>query len=806
MLLTAHPHRSQLDTLTQNLEHEVQAHGGEVTSDNSHSQSHRLTSPSPESIRGSLLHYRTSVSRTRSTPTRSRRPQNTPAPLSLRHRIRTHNSFPAGRTISSISNGNSPAALVPYPFIGIETSSSSTFIMSRPTPSSARPTHIPMPPNNMTGFSPSGTPLATPPIGGAAASPASPRHSFLGFMRTRGRSNTLNNVNQTQQPPLSPSLERTAPESRNTSREGSQAPTSREPLTVGGIVTRSISTPLSGGGLNISTGIPTPNGVSAIPETTSSTSARSTLPSQPPAADVTTTRNAVASSTSSRTYRIRLVPNLESTRSLAFDPVIREMLPIVVPAGVSPSVAAQSVSSVGPSVNGRPPALLLKVGRFTDKSNLPAPGNSANGTSNTAGSGATMGPNSSSRNGGSASLTIAGGGGDMTSSKVAFKSKVVSRSHAEIWCEEGGKFFIRDTSSSSGTFLNHIRLSSPNTVSRPTMINDGDVLQLGVDYQGGAEEMFRCVKMRVEIGREWQRGANEFNTNALKQLKVYGGSATADQKKTEGAPSKKARASVTDCCICLFSVTVCQSLFIAPCSHVFHYKCIRPLLDKHYPGFSCPLCRTFANLEEDVETEDAWEIASRRASIISRKPSNHSIRLPSSTADAGPSSSPSAPNGQPSTNIGLGGANSASVTDLLNPGETETGESEETEGMIGSSALARQATAVAPGHSDVEMEVPEIVQEESELDETAHEGVPITNGRNGENDIGVLDAQTPMNEHFLSTLAIGDNAGIAQRFDLADEIVGNGTPTTASAIGSNNNSHSGSTRASQEEGRNAMYT
>jgi c-di-AMP phosphodiesterase-like protein len=32
-----------------------------------------------------------------------------------------------------------------------------------------------------------------------------------------------------------------------------------------------------------------------------------------------------------------------------------------------------------------------------------------------------------------------GGGGHLTSAKVAFKSKVVSRAHAEIWCEAGGK-------------------------------------------------------------------------------------------------------------------------------------------------------------------------------------------------------------------------------------------------------------------------------------------------------------------------------------------------------------------------------
>jgi hypothetical protein len=36
-------------------------------------------------------------------------------------------------------------------------------------------------------------------------------------------------------------------------------------------------------------------------------------------------------------------------------------------------------------------------------------------------------------------MTIAGGGGEVTNGKVTFKSKVVSRSHAEIWCDAAGK-------------------------------------------------------------------------------------------------------------------------------------------------------------------------------------------------------------------------------------------------------------------------------------------------------------------------------------------------------------------------------
>jgi E3 ubiquitin-protein ligase DMA1/2 len=54
-------------------------------------------------------------------------------------------------------------------------------------------------------------------------------------------------------------------------------------------------------------------------------------------------------------------------------------------------------------------------------------------------------------------------------------------------------------------------------------------------------------------------------------------------------------------------VSIRQALFIAPCSHTFHYKCIKPLLDAHHPAFSCPLCRSFADLEEDVEVDGEVE-------------------------------------------------------------------------------------------------------------------------------------------------------------------------------------------------------
>lgn len=79
----------------------------------------------------------------------------------------------------------------------------------------------------------------------------------------------------------------------------------------------------------------------------------------------------------------------------------------------------------------------------------------------------------------------------------------------------------------------------------------------------------------------------------------------------------------------LFAVTINQALFIAPCSHAFHYKCIRPLLDQHHPAFSCPLCRTFANLEEDVEVEVENESIADASAIIASV-----AHLASAAADA----------------------------------------------------------------------------------------------------------------------------------------------------------------------------
>lgn len=183
---------------------------------------------------------------------------------------------------------------------------------------------------------------------------------------------------------------------------------------------------------------------------------------------------------------------------------------------------------------------------------------------------------------------------------VGFKSKVVSRRHCEFWYEEG-KWYIKDVKSSSGTFLNHIRLSPPGTESKPFPINDGDIVQLGIDFKGGEEMIFRCVKMRLELNRGWQNKLNTFNMNTHKKLR------TLISGSTDQAGSSS-QSSAQDCSICLNNIAPCQCLFVAPCSHTWHYKCIRSLLSSpSYPIFICPNCRAAADLEAEVEDPEDWE-------------------------------------------------------------------------------------------------------------------------------------------------------------------------------------------------------
>lgn len=66
---------------------------------------------------------------------------------------------------------------------------------------------------------------------------------------------------------------------------------------------------------------------------------------------------------------------------------------------------------------------------------------------------------------------------------------------------------------------------------------------------------------------------------------------------------------------------------MAPCSHVWHFKCIRPILNdpKSWPQFLCPNCRARHDLEADVDDLDseAWEDANGADTSPEIVPSQH---------------------------------------------------------------------------------------------------------------------------------------------------------------------------------------
>lgn len=179
---------------------------------------------------------------------------------------------------------------------------------------------------------------------------------------------------------------------------------------------------------------------------------------------------------------------------------------------------------------------------------------------------------------------------------VGFKSKVVSRKHCEF-LYMNGQWHIKDVGSSSGTFLNHMRLSQPNMASRLYTIKDGDIVQLGIDFRGGEEMIFRCVRIRIECNRSWQQQPNEFNKNTESLIRNLGKGETADYS------------GCRECSICLGSVLrPYQCLFMAACAHVWHYKCVSRLIHTpDYPMFQCPNCRAYTDLSAEVDDSNDYE-------------------------------------------------------------------------------------------------------------------------------------------------------------------------------------------------------
>lgn len=152
--------------------------------------------------------------------------------------------------------------------------------------------------------------------------------------------------------------------------------------------------------------------------------------------------------------------------------------------------------------------------------------------------------------------------------------------------------YIRDIGSSSGTFVNHLRLSPPRKQSKSQqVVHDGDVIQLGIDYQKGIEPAFRAVRMRVEIMPCSPDKSRTFSKAVFERLHHITTTPNRESQEED------------ECCICLCPIASSQALFVAPCAHIYHYKCMRPAMEQHFPAFSCPICRAYCDLDEDVDDE-----------------------------------------------------------------------------------------------------------------------------------------------------------------------------------------------------------
>ncbi|CAD5115584.1 DgyrCDS4545 [Dimorphilus gyrociliatus] len=80
-----------------------------------------------------------------------------------------------------------------------------------------------------------------------------------------------------------------------------------------------------------------------------------------------------------------------------------------------------------------------------------------------------------------------------------YDCKVLSRNHALLWYENN-KFYLQDTKSSNGTFVNSHRLSKGSEESLPYEIHSGDILQFGVDVMENSKRVTHsCIIASVQL-------------------------------------------------------------------------------------------------------------------------------------------------------------------------------------------------------------------------------------------------------------------------------------------------------------------
>ncbi|XP_073207556.1 sarcolemmal membrane-associated protein isoform X9 [Lepidochelys kempii] len=84
---------------------------------------------------------------------------------------------------------------------------------------------------------------------------------------------------------------------------------------------------------------------------------------------------------------------------------------------------------------------------------------------------------------------------------ATFDCKVLSRNHALVWFDhKTGKFYLQDTKSSNGTFINSQRLSRGSEESPPCEILSGDLIQFGVDVTENTRKVTHgCIVSAIKL-------------------------------------------------------------------------------------------------------------------------------------------------------------------------------------------------------------------------------------------------------------------------------------------------------------------
>ncbi|XP_078065699.1 sarcolemma associated protein a isoform X2 [Mustelus asterias] len=103
---------------------------------------------------------------------------------------------------------------------------------------------------------------------------------------------------------------------------------------------------------------------------------------------------------------------------------------------------------------------------------------------------------------------------------ATFDCKVLSRNHALIWFDhKTGKFYLQDTKSSNGTFINSQRLSRGSEESPPCELLSGDIIQFGVDVTENTRKgkvthgcIVSTVKLFMPDGMEGRRRSDVIQT------------------------------------------------------------------------------------------------------------------------------------------------------------------------------------------------------------------------------------------------------------------------------------------------------